>query len=76
VEAGTGIRIRSNGTIEDETVPARGWWTAGVWRNPVLFFNFPIWLMALFLMGLAGAAVYHLRAKRASSERSRQKPAP
>jgi hypothetical protein len=76
VEAGTGIRIRADGTTEDEAVPARSWWTSGVWRNPVPFFNFPIWLMALVLTGLAGAAIYHVRAKRGLAERSRQKPAP
>jgi len=76
VEAGAGIRVRADGVIEDEAVPARGWWTAGVWRNPVFFLNFPIWLTALLLMGLAGAAVYHLRAKRGASEHTRQKPAP
>jgi hypothetical protein len=76
VEAGTGIRIRANGTTEDEALPIRSWWTSGVWRNPVPFFNFPIWLMALLLAGLAGATAYHLRAKRSLAERPRQKPAP
>jgi hypothetical protein len=76
VEAGTGIRIRANGMTEDEALPARSWWTSGVWSNPVSFFHFPIWLMALLLVGLAGAAVYHLRAKRGLEERARQRPAP
>jgi hypothetical protein len=76
VEAGTGIRIRANGTTEDEALPIRSWWTSGVWRNSVPFFNFPIWLMALLLAGLAGATAYHLRAKRSLAERPRQKPAP
>jgi hypothetical protein len=76
VEAGTGIRVRANGVIEDEAVPTRGWWMSGVWRDPLPFFHFPIWLMALLLAGLAGATAYHLRAKRGLAERARQKPAP
>jgi hypothetical protein len=76
VEAGTGIRVRANGVIEDEAVPTRGWWMSGVWRDPLPFFHFPIWVMALMLAGLAGATAYHLRAKRGLAERARQKPAP
>jgi hypothetical protein len=76
VEAGTGIRVRANGVIEDEAVPARGWWMSGVWRDSLPFFHFPIWVMALMLAGLGGAAAYHLRAKRGLAERTRQKPVP
>jgi hypothetical protein len=76
VEAGTGIRVRANGVIEDEAVPARGWWTSGVWRDPLPFFHFPIWVMALMLAGVGGAAVYHFREKRGLAERARQKPVP
>jgi hypothetical protein len=76
VEAGTGIRVRANGVIEDEAVPARGWWTSGVWRDSLPLFHFPIWVMALMLAGLGGAAVYHSREKRGLAERTRQKPVP
>ncbi len=73
VEGGTGIRMRAPGTVEDEKLPARGWWTLGVWREPIPFFYFPIWIMALSLAGLAAAVVYHVRARRSLTDRSRAK---
>ncbi len=76
VETGKGIRVRSGGTSEDEAVPAHGWWTLGVWREPVPFFCFPPWLMALSLAGLAGAVVYRVLANRRLAERSRAKNTP
>jgi hypothetical protein len=74
VEAGTGVRIRANGAIEDETLPARGWWTSGVWRETLPFLRFPIWVMILMLLGLAGAAFYHLRVRSRRDKEARQGP--
>jgi hypothetical protein len=74
VEAGTGVRIRANGAIEDETLPARGWWTSGVWREALPFLRFPTWVMILMLLGLAGAAFYHLRVRSRRDKEARQDP--
>jgi pimeloyl-ACP methyl ester carboxylesterase len=74
VEAGTGVRIRANGAIEDEIVPTHGWWESGVWRETLPSFRFPLWLMGLMLVGLAGATIYHLRARPQREEEPRQSP--
>ncbi|MCX6100362.1 MAG: hypothetical protein NTV92_02855 [Candidatus Bipolaricaulota bacterium] len=76
VEGGTGVRVRATGIVEDEKLPARGWWTLGVWSEPTPFFYFPIWIMALSLAGLAAAVVYHVRTRRSLAERSRAKTPP
>jgi hypothetical protein len=48
-----------------------------VWREPQLFFYFPLPVMALMLAGLAAAIVYHIRAKRSLADRPRiQAPPP
>ena len=76
VEGGTGIRVRATGIVEDEKLPARGWWTLGVWSEPIPFFYFPIWIMALSLAGLAAAVAYHVRMRRSLAERPRAKTPP
>jgi hypothetical protein len=63
--------MRALNTIEDEAVPARGWWALGVWREPGIFVFFTPWVMGLMLAGLAAAAVYHVRKKRSLSNRPR-----
>jgi hypothetical protein len=73
VEGGTGIRLRAVDTVEDEKLPARGWWTLGVWSQPIPFFYFPVSVMALSLVGLAAAVVYYVRARRSLADRSRAK---
>ncbi|MEN6368323.1 MAG: hypothetical protein ABFD77_01325 [Thermotogota bacterium] len=57
-------RIKSSGLVEDEAVPGGGWWTKSVWREPGPPFRFPLWMLAVTLVGLAAAAVYHVRASR------------
>jgi len=75
IEGGAGIRIRSGGSIEDEPIPSRGWWTTGPWRGPIPFFTFPIPVMVISLLGLIAAAVYHVRARRSFAARmSRERP--
>ncbi len=74
VEGETGIRIRAGGSIEDETIPARGWWSSGPWSQPVPFLSFPLPVMAISLLGLAAAIVYHIRARRALAARSGPRP--
>jgi len=73
VEGGKGIRIRSDGKVEDEAVPARGWWSTGPWNPAVRFPYFHPAVMGVCLAALALALVYHIRARRAFAERSRQK---
>lgn len=70
VEGNTGIRVRIGEPIADEPIPARGWWTAGVWSPPLPFLSFPLPVMVLSLVGLAAALVYHIRARRALANRS------
>lgn len=74
VEGETGIRILAGGSIEDEPIPARGWWMSGAWSPPIPFLNFPLPVMALSLVGLAAAIVYHIRARRALAIRSGPRP--
>ncbi len=75
VEARTGIRIQG-GTTQDEAFPARGWWTMGVWREPIPFFYFPPAVMVVALLALAGAVAYRVAIRRRDAERSRRGASP
>ncbi len=76
VEAGTGVRIRANGAVEDEILQPGGWWTTGAWHVSSSFLQFPIWVMPLMLVGLAVAVFYHVRVRRRHAEESHQNPTP
>lgn len=64
VDESRGLRIKPSGSAEEEAVPGSGWWTKSVWREPGPAFRFPLWMLAVTLLGLAAAAVYHVRASR------------
>ncbi len=70
VEESHGLRIKPSGSAEDEAVPGSGWWTKSVWREPTPPFRFPLWMLAITLLGLAAAAVYHVRASSRRGERA------
>ena len=71
VDESRGVRIKSSGSVEDEPVPGGGWWTKSVWREPGPPFQFPLWMLAVTLAGLAAAAVYHVRASRRGEPKKR-----
>lgn len=70
VDGGSGVRIRTDGRVESEAVPARGWWTTRSWASGGGVPVFPLPLMGVCLLGLAVALVYHVRARRALAARS------
>jgi len=70
VDESRGLRIKPSGSAEEEAVPGGGWWTKSVWREPGPAFRFPLWMLAITLLGLAAAGVYHVRASR-RAERSK-----